>query len=222
MTEREKTDDARQDRTAQLQQRKQRTVVLLSGVVAGMIGLSFASVPLYDLFCSVTGYGGTTGISQTEAADVRDETVTVRFNANVSRDMPWEFDAEQREMTVHLGEQNLAFYKATNLADHATIGTATFNVTPFSAGQYFQKVHCFCFDRQQINAGETVDLAVSFYVDPAILDDPDAKDAKTITLSYTYFPHPDEEERESRPQTAEAQLQGDDAAGAGETGDAAN
>jgi cytochrome c oxidase assembly protein subunit 11 len=166
---------------------KALTAIALAGVIVGMVGLTAAAVPLYRLFCQITGYGGTT--QRAEAAPERqlDQTITVRFNADVARDLPWSFAPAERAVEVRLGEQHLAFYRAHNGSDRAIVGTATFNVTPFKAGSYFSKIACFCFEEQTLQAGETVEMPVSFYVDPAILDDPATHDVRTITLSYTFF-----------------------------------
>ena len=166
---------------------KALTALALASVILGMVGLTAAAVPLYRLFCQVTGYGGTT--QRAEAAPERqvDETITVRFNADVARDLPWSFAPVERAVEVRLGEQHLAFFRAHNGGDRAIVGSATFNVTPYKAGPYFTKIACFCFEEQTLQAGETVDMPVSFYVDPAILDDPDTQDVRAITLSYTFF-----------------------------------
>jgi cytochrome c oxidase assembly protein subunit 11 len=181
---------------------KALTAMALASVIVGMVGLTAAAVPLYRLFCQVTGYGGTT--QRAEAAPERqlDQTITVRFNADVARDLPWSFAPVERAVEVRLGEQHLAFYRAHNRSDRAIVGSATFNVTPFKAGAYFSKIACFCFEEQTLQAGETVDMPVSFYVDPAILDDPDTQDVRAITLSYTFFALDDgtpERARQDRP-----------------------
>jgi cytochrome c oxidase assembly protein subunit 11 len=167
---------------------KNRRVALgaLTGVAA-MVGLSFASVPLYDLFCRVTGFGGTTQVGAGSTA-VIDRDVTVRFDASVNKDLPWSFRPKSEPVTMKVGESSLAFYHAANLSDHDTLGTATFNVTPIKAGQYFVKIDCFCFTEQALTPGQSVDMPVTFYVDPAISEDPDLDDVHTITLSYTFFP----------------------------------
>jgi cytochrome c oxidase assembly protein subunit 11 len=177
-----------------LRRRKGLTVVVLASVIAGMLGLTAAAVPLYRLFCQVTGYGGTT--QRAEAAPERqlERTVTVRFNADIDPDLPWSFAPEQRQMEVRLGEQSLAFYAATNRSEHPIVGQATYNITPFKAAPYFSKIACFCFDEQTLQPGEAVDMPVSFYVDPAIASDPDTRDVHTITLSYTFFLLEDETE----------------------------
>jgi cytochrome c oxidase assembly protein subunit 11 len=166
---------------------KRLTALVLASVILAMLGLTAAAVPLYRLFCQATGYGGTT--QRAEAAPERqsERTITVRFNADVAQDLPWTFAPVDRAAQVRLGEQHLAFFRAHNGSDRPIVGTATFNVTPFSAGRYFDKIACFCFTEQTLRAGETVDMPVSFYVDPAILDDPDARDVRAITLSYTFF-----------------------------------
>jgi len=161
---------------------------MLVTVVAGMVGLSFASVPLYKLFCQVTGYGGTLNTETVAASEtVSEQTIKVRFDSNISPNLDWRFKPLQRQVTVHLGEQKLAFYEAENMGGEST-GRAIFNVTPFSAAPYFSKIECFCFTEQTLAAGQTVPMPVQFYVDPDILNDPDTKDISTITLSYTFYP----------------------------------
>jgi cytochrome c oxidase assembly protein subunit 11 len=167
--------------------RNARTALSGVGVIAAMVGLTAASVPLYDWFCSVTGYGGTTQVSDGGPVEVTDRTVTVRFNADVDPELGWRFTPVERTVEVNIGENRLAFYEATNTTDRPLVGTATFNVTPYDAGPYFSKIHCFCFEEQLLAPGETMEMPVSFYVDPAILDDPDTDELKTITLSYTFF-----------------------------------
>lgn len=172
-----------------LDQRNRRTAIAACLVIAAMIGLTAASVPLYDLFCRVTGYGGTPRIaaegSAAPAAQAR--TVRVYFNASKDDALPWTFRPMQRSVTVPLGEQTLAFYEAVNRADYPVVGRAVYNVTPFKVGSYFSKVHCFCFEEQTLQPGERVDMPVSFYVDPAMLEDADAAEVGQITLSYTFF-----------------------------------
>ncbi|HEX6114501.1 MAG TPA: cytochrome c oxidase assembly protein [Geminicoccaceae bacterium] len=176
---------------------KALTAMVLASVILAMVGLTAAAVPLYRLFCQVTGYGGTT--QRAEAAPERqlEETIQVRFNADVARDLPWSFAPVERAVEVRLGEQHLAFYRAHNASNRPIVGTATFNVTPFKAGAYFDKIACFCFEEQVLQAGETVDMPVSFYVDPAILEDPDTRDIRAITLSYTFFALEDGADRAS-------------------------
>jgi cytochrome c oxidase assembly protein subunit 11 len=183
---------------------KMLTALALAGVIAGMVGLTAAAVPLYRLFCQVTGYGGTTQRGDAAPGEALEQTITVRFNADVANDLPWSFRPEQRQLAVRIGEQSLAYFRARNRGDRPIAGQATFNVTPFKAGPYFSKIACFCFNEQILQPGEEVDMPVSFYVDPAILSDPDTQDVRTITLSYTFFPLPDQPatlgpEREARP-----------------------
>lgn len=173
--------------------RNSRTAIVLLTLVGGMVGLAYASVPLYQLFCKVTGYGGTPLIGAQAPVTVTDKTITIRFDSNISPKLGWRFKPEQKEVTIRIGEQRLAAYQATNLTNVQTTGTATYNVTPFKAGSYFSKVDCFCFTEQTLQAGQQVDMPVSFYVDPEILNDPSTKDLKTITLSYTFFPVIEEE-----------------------------
>ncbi len=172
------------------QRRNARTGVVLAGVVAGMIGLSFASVPLYRLFCQVTGYGGTTQVAEAAPGAVAERVIKVRFNADTGPGLPWTFKPVQREIALKVGESGLAYYRARNLAEVAVTGTSTFNVTPLKAGKYFSKVQCFCFTEQRLEAGQELDMAVSFFVDPEILSDRNLDDVKTITLSYTFFRAP--------------------------------
>jgi cytochrome c oxidase assembly protein subunit 11 len=162
-----------------------RLALGLCGVVAVMVAMSFAAVPLYDWFCRVTGYGGTTGVAEAPEAEVLDRTITVRFDANTAPDMPWEFRPLQRTMQVRIGETGLAFYEAHNPTDRQVAGSASYNVAPFAAGSYFAKIACFCFERQVLGPGERVEMPVSFYVDPAVVEDREAGGLHAITLSYT-------------------------------------
>ena len=165
-----------------------RLGVALVGIAAAMIGAAYASVPLYQLFCQVTGYGGTTQVAESAPVTVGERVFKIRFNADVDPSLNWAFQPVEREMTVKVGESGLAFFHARNLSGRTTVGTATFNVTPLKAGQYFNKVQCFCFTEQQLAAGAEADMPVSFFVDPAIDEDPNLQEVKTITLSYTFFP----------------------------------
>ena len=165
----------------------QKVVTRLLGVIVVMGAMAWAAVPLYDWFCRVTGYGGTTQVSAGAPVEVLDRTITVRFNADVDPKLGWRFAPVERTVDVKIGENRLAFYSAENVAERPLVGTATFNVTPYDAGPYFSKIHCFCFEEQPLMPGETVEMPVSFYVDPAILDDPDTAELETITLSYTFF-----------------------------------
>ncbi len=162
------------------------TVLALLLVIAAMGGLVAASVPLYQLFCRVTGYGGTTQV-QAAAPGAVTRTVTVRFDASTAKGLDWRFRPAQREVTLRLGEDALAFYTATNASDHPITGTATFNVTPAKAGQYFNKIECFCFTEQRLEPGQTVEMPVTFFVDPALAEDENTAEVTTITLSYTFF-----------------------------------
>lgn len=167
-----------------------RLALYLSATVAGMLGLSFASVPLYDMFCRVTGYGGTPlRASEEQASAVVADTreFTIRFDANTSGELPWTFKPEQKTVTVKAGEQKVIFYKAINHSDRPVTGRATFNVSPDKTGPYFVKVDCFCFTEQTLQPGQDVDMPVLFYVDPAISDEARLSEVKTITLSYTFF-----------------------------------
>jgi cytochrome c oxidase assembly protein subunit 11 len=164
-----------------------RVLVSLVLLVGAMTGLSFAAVPLYRLFCATTGYGGTTQRADAAPHEAAQRKITVRFDANVSSALKWNFAPEQREVTLRIGENALAFYRATNASSQPLTGTATFNVTPEIAGSYFNKIECFCFTEQTLAPGQTADFPVSFFVDPAILNDPDAKHIEEITLSYTFF-----------------------------------
>lgn len=166
---------------------KRRIAFVLGTLVAAMVGLSFASVPLYRLFCEMTGYDGTTGIAETAPGAVGTRLMTVQFNADVGQGMAWHFKPVAHKTTVKIGEQTLAFYTASNPTDRPITGTATFNVTPDKAGIYFNKIECFCFTEQTLAPGETVEFPVSFFVDPAILEDRGLDKVETITLSYTFF-----------------------------------
>ena len=170
-----------------------RLAIALSGLVAGMVGLSYAAVPLYELFCQVTGYGGTPQLATAAPGAVLDKKIAIRFDANTNPQLPWAFKPVQTEMTVKLGEQTLAFYEAKNLGGKEVTGTAVFNVTPLKAGAYFSKIECFCFTEQTLTAGQRVDMPVQFFIDPEIITDPDTKDVTTITLSYTFYPAEPEE-----------------------------
>ena len=167
--------------------RNHRLTLALLTVVAGMVALTFAAVPLYRIFCAATGYDGTTRRSTGAPVTISDQMVTVRFDASVSPELAWRFFPMQKEVRVKLGEPKLIYYRAENLSNQTITGQATFNVVPTDTGQFFDKIQCFCFTQQTLKPGEGVDMAVQFYVDPAMARDPDAKDADTITLSYTFF-----------------------------------
>lgn len=170
------------------QKNKRNLAVILVSCVIAMLSLAYAAVPLYQMFCERTGYNGTTKIL-TEPAHLKIGTrqIKVQFNSDVHPELPWHFETLQKEMTVHVGENALAFYRVKNESSEPIVGWAIYNVTPTKASQYFVKVHCFCFDEQKINAHETLEMPVSFFIDPAIDKDPDLKDVKTLTLSYTFF-----------------------------------
>jgi len=163
-----------------------------AGCVAGMIALSFAAVPLYRLYCQVTGYGGTTQRAEKASDVVLDRMITVRFDANVDPDLPWDFRPVVKKMKVKIGESALAFYKATNLSDRPIKGTAGFNVSPDIAGLHFNKIECFCFTEQTLAAGETVEMPLTFFIDPKLVKDIDAAHLDTITLSYRFYPSGDD------------------------------
>ena len=165
----------------------QKTVVTTLGVVTLMASLGFASAPLYNLFCRVTGFGGVTQEAEAGSDKILDQTVKIRFDATVDSGMPWSFIPVQREMTVRIGETGLAFYEAHNPTDHPIAGTASYNVFPYEAGAYFTKIQCFCFTEQVLQPGETVQMPVTFYVDPEMVEDRDAKYVQTITLGYTFY-----------------------------------
>ncbi|MBC6437553.1 MAG: cytochrome c oxidase assembly protein [Rhodobacteraceae bacterium] len=166
--------------------RNHRTVVQLAGVVLVMGALAWAAVPLYDWFCRVTGYGGTTSVASNESDVILDQMITVRFDASLARDMPWEFRPTTRSMNIRLGETGLAFYEAYNPTDHPVAGTASYNVAPFNAGRYFSKIECFCFRQQVLEPGQRVEMPVTFYVDPLLIEDKEANRTPAITLSYTF------------------------------------
>ncbi len=167
--------------------RNTAVAVSVAAVMAGMLGLSFAAVPLYRLFCAATGFGGTPSVGVAAAPGASGGTIRVRFNADTNPALPWKFGPDQNEVTVPVGEENIAFYRATNEAQQPVTGMALYNVTPEKVGKYFHKTACFCFNKQTLEAGQTMEFPVSFWVDPAIRDDPSTADVKTITLSYTFF-----------------------------------
>jgi len=175
------------DRQATLARRNRRVGFAALGTVAGMVGLSFASVPLYDMFCRMTGYNGTVQTGGPAAPGAVERQVTIRFAANTHPGLPWNFEAAQNAMPVHLGEQGLAFYRAANMAQTPAEGISTYNVTPEVVGKYFHKTACFCFEAQTLQPGQSVEMPVSFWVDPAMAQDPNTRDIRTITLSYSFF-----------------------------------
>ncbi len=171
-----------------MDQRNMRVALLCLGALMVMGGLTAASVPLYQLFCQVTGYGGTTQTASGAPEVILDREMTVRFDTNISQGLAWEFEASQLSQTLRVGEVGLAFFTATNVTDQLTSGIATFNVTPQDAGLYFSKIQCFCFNEQTLAPGETAQMPVYYYVDPDIAGRATLDDITTITLSYTFFP----------------------------------
>lgn len=170
-------------------QRKRHGIVALScaGLVAGMVGLSFAAVPLYRLFCQVTGYGGTPQRAEAAPEQILDRTIRVRFDANVDRALPWSFKPVDRVIDVKIGETALAFFKADNESSKPVTGTAIFNVAPEKAARYFAKIECFCFKQQTLAPGATMEMPVTFFIDPKLVEDEDTKNLSEITLSYTFY-----------------------------------
>lgn len=169
--------------------RNRRTGLYALGAALAMLGLGYASVPLYRMFCQATGFGGTTQratVAQASSVKAIARRISVRFDGNVDRGMPWRFGPDQITQDMAVGERKLAFFKAKNLSDHPITGVASFNVEPEQAGIYFNKIHCFCFDKQTLQPGEEVEMPVQYYVDPAMTRDPDMADVEQITLSYTF------------------------------------
>ena len=164
-----------------------KTVAQTVSLVVVMGGLAWASVPFYDWFCRVTGFGGTPGISDVASDDILDQTIKVRFDASQECGMPWEFKPMVREMELRIGETGLAFYEAYNPTSRPVAGSASYNVAPYEAGGFFNKIDCFCFEEQVLAPGERVQMPVTFYVDPEIVTDRDAKYVHSITLSYTFY-----------------------------------
>ncbi len=181
-----------------LSHRNRRTMIIGATVALASLGLGFASVPLYRVFCQVTGFNGTTqrASADVETKAVAGRTMSIRFDSNTAPGMPWEFYPEHPTDTVEIGARDLAIFIAKNLSDKPVTGSAVFNVTPTQAGAYFAKIQCFCFTEQTLQPGEQVRMPVIYYVDPKILDDPDNKDTQEITLSYTFNPvEQDEKQR---------------------------
>lgn len=187
---------------APLAKRNRRVLIVLSAVVFGMVGMAYASVPLYRLFCQVTGYGGTTQTAVSTPGQVFGRVMTIRFNSDISSSLPWDFRPSQKAVDIKIGEQGLAFFQARNISSETVTGSAVFNVTPLKAGKYFTKVDCFCFEEQTLVPGQYVDMPVTFFVDPTIMDDPNMGEVKTITLSYTFFPADAGEEPDPSRQTS--------------------
>jgi cytochrome c oxidase assembly protein subunit 11 len=171
-----------------LKQHRNSKVVAACIVVIGiMVGLTAYSPMLYRLFCAATGFGGTPQRANAESGIASEQIITVRFDSNVAPGLPWRFEPVQREVKVHLGEQQLVFFAAENLSDQAVAGRATFNVTPQTSGIYFNKIQCFCFDEERLDGHQKVDMSLVFFVDPALANDAEMRDLNTITLSYTFF-----------------------------------
>ena len=164
-----------------------KTVFQTLSVVLVMGALAWASVPFYDWFCRVTGFGGATDVAETGSDEILEQTIKVRFDSSLERDMPWEFRPVEREMEIRIGETGLAFYEAYNPTDRPIAGSASYNVTPYEAGGFFYKIQCFCFEEQVLQPGERVEMPVTFFVDPEIVTDRDGKFVHTITLSYTFY-----------------------------------
>jgi cytochrome c oxidase assembly protein subunit 11 len=194
--------------------RTRATLILTLGLILGSVTLTVASVPLYRLFCEVTGYGGTTQRATMAPGTAAGPTLTIYFNADTGIDLPWKFQPQARSMAVVPGEQHLAFYEAHNLGDQPVVGRAVYNVTPHKVGPYFAKLACFCFDEQTLEPGQRVDMPVSFFDDPAIADDASTQDVRQITLSYTFFI----DVEATRALRAQRALQARDAAAAGPHG----
>lgn len=153
----------------------------------GMVMLSFAAVPLYDMFCRITGYGGTTQEASAAPEVMLERRMTIRFNTDTDKRLPWRFVADERVVSVQIGEERLVSFSAKNMGDKPVYGTAIYNVTPHAAAPYFSKIQCFCFDLQRLDPGQEMHMPVSFFIDPQIADDPYLRDLETVTLSYTFF-----------------------------------
>lgn len=174
------------------------TAFVCFGLSVGMLGMAYAAVPLYKIFCQVTGYAGTTQRADETTGQILAKKITVRFDSNISANLHWKFKPKQRSITLRIGEEGKAFYVAKNLGKSPSFGTATFNVSPQIAGIYFNKIECFCFTEQKLEPGETVDMPVVFFVDPEIVNDPLLKNTNTITLSYTFFQDVEENRKLSK------------------------
>ncbi|MFH3481873.1 cytochrome c oxidase assembly protein [Xanthobacter variabilis] len=170
------------------QGRGRMVAVALAAFVGVMVGVTYASVPLYAAFCTLTGFGGSTRVAARAPERAEHRQIAIRFDANVAAGLPWSFAPQEREMVVRIGAPSLAYYGARNSSATETAANATYNVSPPQAGAYFVKMQCFCFEEQHLGPHEKADLPVAFYVDPAILDDPDLRSLPAITLSYTFFP----------------------------------
>lgn len=171
-----------------LADRNDRVLLMCAGLVASMLGASYAAVPLYNLYCRVTGFGGTTGVAVEAPSRILDRVVTVRFDSNVDPGLDWSFEPLQRTMDVRIGEVGLAFFRVTNHSSRPIVGHATYNVTPDKAGGFFEKIQCFCFEDQTLKAGQSIEFPVVYFVDPKMADSDKYDDVSEITLSYTFFP----------------------------------
>jgi cytochrome c oxidase assembly protein subunit 11 len=180
-------DDARAQGAA-LARRHLRIGLACAAFVVGMLAAAYAAVPLYDLFCRTTGFGGTPLVASAAPGKSLERRILVRFDSNVASGLPWEFAPESRQVELAIGDTKLVHYYARNIGSEATVGTASYNVSPPQAGAYFNKLECFCFTEQQLAAGERIDMPVAFFIDPEIVNDPDLKSLPSITLSYTFFP----------------------------------
>ena len=172
--------------------KNRKTAMIVAGAAVGMVALSFAAVPAYRAFCQVTGFDGTTQRAKKPADRVLARKITIRFDATVNEGLPWEFKPEQVDQNLHIGETGLAHFRAVNLTEASVTGRATFNVQPAKAGIYFKKIECFCFTEQTLKPGEAVSMPVTYFIDPALADDPNLDDVQTITLAYTFFPWDDQ------------------------------
>lgn len=170
-----------------LQRKNKRVALSVLAVVLGMTGLAFASVPLYDIFCRVTGWGGTTQVAETLPDTVTERKVTIRFNADTARDLPWKFGPETNKIPVNVGQKGFINFTSRNMAARPTVGTAIYNVTPPKVGKYFNKIQCFCFDNQMLKPGQSMNMPVIFFLDPEFAKDENMDDVQTVTLSYTFF-----------------------------------
>tara|TARA_B100000925_G_scaffold245362_1_gene195343 strand:- start:515 stop:1048 length:534 start_codon:yes stop_codon:yes gene_type:complete len=167
-------------------QKKKLTPLILAGIFIIMLGLSYAAVPLYDLFCRVTGFGGTTQISKQAPKIVLDKVVSVRFDTNVNN-LPWNFKAKKNVIDVKVGQVNKIEFEVENLGNESSAGVASFNVSPASFGKYYSKLGCFCFEKQLLKAGEKATYVMTFYLDPEMVNDPTVKNLEDVTMSYTFF-----------------------------------
>ena len=167
-------------------EKKKLTPLVLAGIFVLMLGLSYASVPLYEIFCRVTGFGGTTQVADKAPKIVLDKVVSVRFDTNVNN-LPWDFKAKSNVMDVKVGQVNKIEFEVTNYSNEPTAGVASFNVSPSSFGKYYSKLGCFCFEKQELNAGETATYVMTFYLDPEMVNDATVKNLQDVTMSYTFF-----------------------------------